>query len=165
MKCPYCGYLEDRVLDSRPSRDEIAIRRRRECLHCLRRFTTFEQVERPRAIVRKKDGTRDEFSREKLLRSMEVACRKRPVPQEVLAEVAARIEHDLGDRLEGEVTSEVIGERVMQELIEVDQVALVRYASVYLQFDSPREFKELVAKLTKKSTTSGILVGMIADRR
>lgn len=149
MKCPYCGHLEDRVLDSRPTRDEVAIRRRRECLGCARRYTTFEQVERPRVMVIKRNGTRDDFCRDKLLRSMEIASRKRPVSQVILGDACARIERELSDHLDGEVTTAQIGERVMAELKEIDQVALVRYASVYLEFNSPGEFREIVAQLKR----------------
>ncbi len=153
MKCPYCGNPEQRVLDSRPTRDELAIRRRRECMGCERRFTTFEQVERPRLFVVKRDGAREEFYREKILAGMVTACRKRPVAHDVLREIAERIERDLFDEFEPEVTSQQVGDRVMEALLELDQVAFVRFASVYQDFESASDFRSVVdsvRKITKK---------------
>jgi transcriptional repressor NrdR len=144
MKCPYCGFCEQKVLDSRPARDEEAIRRRRECLRCGRRFTTFEEPEKPRLFVVKRSGIREEFVRDKVLVGMVTACRKRPVPHEVLRDAAERIERELFDLCEPEILSTEIGERVMVTLLKIDKVAYVRFASVYQEFDSPAEFKEIV---------------------
>ena len=152
MKCPYCGFDEQRVLDSRPARDGGAIRRRRECESCSRRFTTFEEPERPRLMVVKRDGLRQEFDREKALNSMVVACRKRPVSLEELRDSVSRIERDLFDSFEGEVLSTEVGDRVMRTLADLDSVAFVRFASVYQEFDSPQQFAEMVGKLKKERT-------------
>ncbi|MCW5937895.1 MAG: transcriptional regulator NrdR [Fimbriimonadaceae bacterium] len=144
MKCPYCGDPDQRVLDSRPARDGEAIRRRRECTRCGRRFTTFEAPELARPYVLKRSGEREEFDREKLLRSMVLACGKRPVGIERLQGAADKIERDLSHRFTGEVPSRVIGERVLHELSQLDDVAFVRYASVYREFDSLEEFSALI---------------------
>lgn len=147
MKCPYCGFCDQKVLDSRPARDDEAVRRRRECLRCGRRFTTFEEPEKPRLFVVKRSGSREEFSRDKVFAGMVTACRKRPVPHEVLRDAAERIERELFDLCETEVPSTEIGERVMVALLEIDKVAYVRFASVYREFESPAEFKEIVDKV------------------
>ncbi|MBS1706376.1 MAG: transcriptional repressor NrdR [Armatimonadetes bacterium] len=144
MKCPYCGHIEQRVLDSRPARDEEAIRRRRECCVCNRRFTTFEEPEKPRLYVVKRRGDREEFHREKVMTGMITACRKRPVSQELLRDTAERIEREMFDLCEPEVSSTTIGDRVMEALLGIDEVAYVRFASVYREFESPREFREIV---------------------
>lgn len=147
MKCPHCSHQDSRVLESRDARGGEAIRRRRECEHCQRRFTTFEEVERQRIFLVKRDGSREEFSREKLLGGMVLACRKRPVSHACLAEHAHRIEQELIDRGDTEVLSDEVGRRVMQCLMELDGVAYVRFASVYEQFESPEEFAEKVRSL------------------
>ena len=144
MKCPYCGCDDQKVLDSRPGRDGEAIRRRRECLKCARRFTTFEAPERPRLFVIKRDGTYEDFAREKVLNSMIVACRKRPVTMDRLRAASEWIERDLFSEFEEEVPSQAIGERVMENLRFLDQVAYVRFASVYKEFQSISEFREIV---------------------
>lgn len=149
MKCPFCGFEDQRVLDSRPARDSEAIRRRRECIQCNRRFTTFEAPELPRLYVVKRDGARQEFSREKLLNSMLLACGKRPVPIDTVRAAAERIERDLFKEFEDEVPSTVIGDIVMRELKALDTVAYVRYASVYKEFASMSDFRELVDELEK----------------
>lgn len=149
MKCPYCGCDEQRVLDSRPAREDEAIRRRRECTRCNRRFTTFEEPEKPRLFVVKKNGDREEFSREKLVVGLQTACRKRPVSQERIRDAVERVERELFDLCEPEVASSEIGERVMQTLLEIDEVAYVRFASVYRAFQSPREFREIVDQVRR----------------
>jgi transcriptional repressor NrdR len=147
MKCPYCQFLEDRVLDSRVVRDGEAIKRRRECLGCGRRFTTYEEIAERRLAVVKKGGDREPFDREKLLRGMELACRKRPVSAETLEQVADRIERELYDRGEREVQASFIGERVSEALRQLDPVAYVRFASVYRDFQDLTQFHELLERL------------------
>src|SRR5580658_7979302 len=136
MHCPFCGFEDQRVLDSRPARDGEAIRRRRECLNCDRRFTTFEAPERPRLLVVKRDGSRVDFSKDKVLHSMLIASRKRPVPADVLRSAVDRVERGLFDSFDDEVPTSAIGHRVMQELAEIDVVAYVRFASVYQEFET-----------------------------
>ncbi|HRI43498.1 MAG TPA: transcriptional regulator NrdR [Fimbriimonadaceae bacterium] len=144
MKCPYCGFPEQRVLDSRPSREGDSIRRRRECVRCDRRFTTFEEPEKPRLFVVKRDGSREEFARQKALRSMTVATRKRPIPVEALEDAVAQVERELFDLCEPEVPSSEIGERIMAHLMRLDTVAYVRFASVYREFETLADFREIV---------------------
>jgi transcriptional repressor NrdR len=150
MRCPYCGHPEDKVLESRPSGDGGAIRRRRECLACSRRYTTFERVEMRPLMVVKKDGRRQPFDREKLLRSISIACQKRPIPSELLQTIADGIEQDFSDRPSGEVGSQEIGERVVEALRRIDQVAYVRFASVYRDFQDIDQFKEVVEVLGRE---------------
>ena len=147
MKCPYCGHLESKVVDSRPSDEGASIRRRRECLDCHKRFTTYETVETLPLIVIKKDGSRQTFDRDKLLGSMLKACEKRSVPLAKLEEIAREIAQSLQNDMEREVSSAVVGERVMQRLKEVDEVAYVRFASVYRQFRDIGTFMEELEKL------------------
>jgi len=147
MKCPFCQFLEDRVLDSRVIRDGSAIKRRRECLGCGRRFTTYELIEERRLMVVKKDGRREPFVREKILRGLELACRKRPVSVETLERTADEIERELYDRGEQEVLGSVIGERVIEALRGLDPVAYVRFASVYRDFQDLSQFHDLLERL------------------
>ena len=147
MKCPYCGHLEHRVLDSRPAREGEAVRRRRECEGCNRRFTTFEAPEKPRLFVVKRSSGREEFDREKVLNGLVTACRKRPVALDDLREAALRVERDLFDICDDEVASSEVGDRVMRELYRLDPVAFVRFASVYRGFDDPEEFAETVRRM------------------
>jgi transcriptional repressor NrdR len=154
MKCPYCGSCEQKVLDSRPAREGEAIRRRRECDACGRRFTTFEAPERPRLFVVKRGGAREEFSREKVLGSMLVACGKRPVPIETVRAAAERIERDLFTEFEDEVPSTEVGERVMHALMGIDTVAYVRFASVYREFASLSDFREIVESVNAIGTAA-----------
>ena len=147
MKCPYCGFDESKVIDSRPADEGKSIRRRRECLSCEKRFTTYETVETLPLIVIKKDGSRQTFDRDKLLGSMLKACEKRSVPLAKLEEIAREIEQSLQNDMEREVSSAVVGERVMQRLKEVDEVAYVRFASVYRQFRDIGTFMEELEKL------------------
>ncbi|MFW5696941.1 MAG: transcriptional regulator NrdR [Fimbriimonadaceae bacterium] len=151
MKCPHCGHDEQKVLDSRPARDNEAIRRRRECVACARRFTTFEQVERLPLVVIKRDGGREEFDREKILASMVTACRKRPVPVSRLQQAVEQIERDLQDAPEDELTTVRIGQHVMRALLEIDEIGYVRFASVYEAFDSPEEFARIVESVRPKT--------------
>jgi transcriptional repressor NrdR len=150
MQCPFCGYIDQKVLDSRPGTDGESIRRRRECVRCSRRFTTFERYERPRLFVVKRDGGRQEFSREKVFESMRVACGKRPVSMETLRESVARIERDLFHEFEDEVNSREIGGRVMRELSSIDTVAYVRFASVYQEFETVSDFAEVVERVQRE---------------
>lgn len=144
MHCPFCGHDDQKVLDSRPAREGEAIRRRRECTQCGRRFTTFEEPEKPRLLIVKRGGSREEFSREKVLNSMLIACRKRPIALETLRRASEAVERDLFQNHEEEVPSSAVGERVMSELKRVDTVAYVRFASVYREFQTVSDFRELV---------------------
>ncbi len=152
MKCPFCGYKKDKVVDSRESRDGEAIRRRRECLKCSRRFTTYEQVEHTLPLVIKKDGRREQFDRNKILAGLSKACEKRPVSINKLYEFIDDIEKQLYSRMEKEVSSSVIGEMIMEKLAQLDEVAYVRFASVYRQFKDINAFtKELQKFLSDKN--------------
>jgi transcriptional repressor NrdR len=144
MRCPFCGHDDQKVLDSRPAREGEAIRRRRECTRCGRRFTTFEEPERPRLFVVKRGGSREEFSRDKVLASMLIACRKRPVSMDTLRRAAEAVERDLYQLYEDEVPTSFVGERVMEELKRLDTVAYVRFASVYREFQTVSDFREIV---------------------
>ena len=146
MKCPYCGYSESKVIDSRPTEEGSSIRRRRECLSCKKRFTTYETVESLPMVVVKKDGSRQSFDRRKVLGGMIRACEKRPVPLAELEKIASEIEQDLQNSMEREISTETIGERVMERLRAVDQVAYVRFASVYRQF---KDIDTFMAELNK----------------
>ena len=147
MKCPYCGYNESKVIDSRPAEENNSIRRRRECLSCARRFTTYETVESLPVMVVKKDGSRQTFDRGKVLGGMIRACEKRPAPLASLEEIAAEIERDLQSSIEREVSTQSIGERVMERLRSIDPVAYVRFASVYREFKDIDTFMEELSKL------------------
>ena len=147
MKCPFCGYEESKVIDSRPTDEGERIRRRRECLGCSKRFTTYEVVESVPIVVIKKDKSRQTFDRSKLLGGMLKACEKRPVPLETLENAVAEIEAMLQNKLVGEVTSIQIGEYAMEKLKEIDEVAYVRFASVYRQFKDINTFMAELSKL------------------
>jgi transcriptional repressor NrdR len=147
MKCPYCGYSESRVIDSRPAEEGATIRRRRECLSCQKRFTTYEIMERVPLIVIKKDGSRQTFDKVKILNGMLRACEKRPVALADMQKAADEIEQELQNSLEREVDSTAIGELVMQKLKTLDEVAYVRFASVYRQFKDLNTFMEELNKL------------------
>ena len=155
MKCPSCQYNGTRVLDSRPVDESKSIRRRRECEACAYRFTTFEKVEEIPLIVVKKEGTREEFSRDKILRGLIRACEKRPVPLKELEDITNYVEKELRNQGISEVKSDLIGEMVMDRLAEVDEVAYVRFASVYRQFKDINvfidELKELLNREGKQS--------------
>jgi transcriptional repressor NrdR len=153
MKCPFCDYSGTKVLDSRSANENKSIRRRRECEKCTRRFTTFEMVEEMPLIVIKKDGSREEFSREKMLRGLIRACEKRPVSMEKLEMIVSEVEMQLRNTANAEVDSREIGEIVMEQLYPVDEVAYIRFASVYRQFKDINMFlKELTQILGKNET-------------
>ncbi|OXM84333.1 transcriptional regulator NrdR [Paenibacillus rigui] len=150
MKCPYCDYAGTKVLDSRSANENKSIRRRRECEKCTKRFTTFEMVEETPLIVIKKDGSREEFSREKMLRGLIRACEKRPVSVEQLDMIVSQVEKEIRNTASAEVDSREIGEIVMGQLYPVDEVAYIRFASVYRQFKDINMFmKELTEILSK----------------
>jgi transcriptional repressor NrdR len=140
VKCPYCGHLGDKVVDSRESKEGDAIRRRRECLECGRRFTSYERIDEIPYMVVKKDGRRERFDRQKLVEGLLKACEKRPVRVAALESIADRIEASLQERPEREMATEEIGRQVMQELKQLDKVAFVRFASVYRNFRDIDEF-------------------------
>lgn len=149
MKCPYCGFVEDKVIDSRPTEENTAIRRRRECSKCLKRFTTYEKVESVPLMVVKKDKSRQVFNREKLLNGLLRACEKRPVSIEELETMVDEIEGQILNSLKREITSQEIGEMVMAKLKNLDEVAYVRFASVYRQFRDINTFMDELRKLLK----------------
>ncbi len=142
MRCPFCKVDDDRVIDSRASNDGFAIRRRRECVACNRRYTTYERIEESPLRVVKKDDSREPFERRKILFGLMKACEKRPIPLQALEEVTERIENKVLERYDSEVPSTYIGELVMEELKAIDQVAYVRYASVYRDFQDITEFMQ-----------------------
>lgn len=150
MKCPYCDYSGTKVLDSRPANENKSIRRRRECERCQKRFTTFEMIEATPLMVIKKDGSREEFSRDKILRGLIRACEKRPVSIERLEKMVSEVEQEIRNTAHAEVDSREIGEAIMELLHPVDEVAYVRFASVYRQFKDINMFmKELNSLLNK----------------
>lgn len=149
MKCPFCGYDEDKVIDSRPTDEGSAIRRRRECSKCAKRFTTYEKVESVPLMVIKKDETRQAFDREKLLNGLLRASEKRPVSINVLEKMVYDIESQIHNTLRREITSREIGEMVMVRLKDIDEVAYVRFASVYRQFKDINTFMDELRKLLK----------------
>ena len=147
MKCPFCSYTESKVIDSRPAEEGATIRRRRECLACQKRFTTYEIIERLPLVVVKRDGSRQSFDRNKVLNGMVRACEKRPVPLQTLEQIAEDIEQELQSNLEREISTVEIGEMVMDRLKAVDEVAYVRFASVYRSFKDINTFMEELSKL------------------
>lgn len=149
MKCNFCESLKNRVIDSRLSRDGVAIRRRRECLDCKRRFTTYERVEEVDLLVVKKDGRRESFDRNKIITGMLKACEKRPISVKIIEEFVSEFERELQERGEREVGSREIGERVIAKLFELDEVAYVRFASVYRSFKDINHFMEELKDLLK----------------
>ena len=150
MKCVYCGSEESKVIDSRPTEDNEKIRRRRECMSCQKRFTTFEAIETIPLYVIKKDNTREQFSRDKIMRGLMRACEKRPVSIESLEKIADDIEATIANSLEKEITTVYIGELVMEHLKKIDDVAYVRYASVHRQFKDINSLYEEVIKILKE---------------
>lgn len=149
MRCPKCGCLEDKVIDSRSSKEGATIRRRRECAQCGHRFTTYEEIEHAELMVVKRDGRREPFSREKLLRGITKACQKRPVSPEVIENLTADITADIVGKFDREVPGAEIGERVMNGLRGIDDVAYVLYASVYRRFEEATQFVHEVNQLEK----------------
>lgn len=147
MKCPFCGHDEDRVIDSRSTEEGMAIRRRRECLKCQGRFTSYERVETHPLIVIKQDGRREPFDRQKVLSGIRKACQKRPISTQQIEEIVSEIEKVLSDRMKREVDSTEIGEVIMERLQELDQVAYVRFASVYRRFEDASDFVKEVKGL------------------
>jgi len=150
MKCPYCQNIDDKVVDSRMTKDAAIIRRRRECLKCKRRYTTYEKVEVILPRVKKKEGVWEPFQREKILKGLLKACEKRPVPLSTLEDFVDDIESQLHERLIKEINSKEIGEIIMSKLQDLDQVAYVRFASVYRQFTDVQQFKSEIDKLFDK---------------
>lgn len=150
MKCPFCEFEESKVIDSRPTDEGEAIRRRRECLNCSKRFTTYEKIETIPLMVIKKDGSRQMFDREKLLNGIIRACEKRPVATSDMEHIVNEIETATQNLLEREISSQKIGEMVMERLPAIDEVAYVRFASVYRQFKDINTFVEEVNKLLKR---------------
>src|SRR5437899_3139018 len=149
MRCPKCGCQDDKVIDSRASREGATIRRRRECVGCGYRFTTYEEVERGELVVLKRDGRREEFSKEKLLSGLKKACQKRPVSQKVIEDLVERIVNDVTDKYEREVPAEVIGKLVMAGWRDLAEVADVRFASAYRRFQEATDFVQGVKQLAK----------------
>lgn len=150
MKCPYCGYSESKVIDSRPTDEGERIRRRRECLNCTKRFTTYEVIETVPVVVVKKDKSREAFDRNKLLNGLLRACEKRPVPPETLERIVDEIETLLQNSLDREVPSTLIGTYAMDKLKKVDEVAYVRFASVYREFKDINTFMDELNKIKAK---------------
>lgn len=149
MRCPKCACPDDKVIDSRGSREATIIRRRRECLTCGHRFTTYEEIEHDALMVVKRDGTREQFSKDKLLGSFRKACQKRPIEAKMLSDAFERVQSQITDGYEREVPSLQIGEFVMDALRGLDEVAYVRFASVYRRFAEATEFVEMVQKLER----------------
>ncbi len=150
MKCPYCSNTETKVIDKRDSENAPSTRRRRECLKCEKRFTTYERIEEADIYVIKKDGSRQRFDRVKLMHGIQKACEKRPIPIEKLEKLVEGIESDLRKRNETEVDSVAVGKLVMRKLKSIDKVAYIRFASVYLEFEDLGRFGEELDKLQKK---------------
>lgn len=149
MRCPFCNHIENKVVDSRLSKEGGTIRRRRECIGCARRFTTYERIDEILPSVIKKDGRREPFDRQKILHGLKKACEKRPISRDTLASVADRIEKRVQEMGKTEVPSRSIGEEVMSALHELDQVAFVRFASVYREFKDLGEFMNELKELIK----------------
>jgi transcriptional repressor NrdR len=152
MKCPFCGNPDTKVVDSRPTEEGQAIRRRRECESCGKRFTTYEKVEEILLMVVKKDGSREAFDRSKVMNGIIRACEKRPVPAADIEKIVSDIEQGLNNMMEKEMKSETIGEYVMEHLRDLDDVAYVRFASVYRRFTDAETFREEIEKLLQKNS-------------
>jgi transcriptional repressor NrdR len=150
MKCPYCHVDNDRVIDSRASQDGYVIRRRRECLHCHRRYTTYERMEEPTIKIVKKDGSRVPFQRQKIRAGLEKACWKRQISSEQIDAIVSSVEQEILARLDTEVESRELGDMVMQRLRDLDQVAYVRFASVYRDFTDAQDFMREVVPMLKE---------------
>jgi transcriptional repressor NrdR len=151
MRCPKCGCQDDKVIDSRASREGATIRRRRECTGCSFRFTTYEEVEHEGLLVLKRDGRREEFSKDKLMSGIKKACQKRPISPKVIEDLVEKIVNEVTDKYEREVPGEVIGKLVMDALRQMDEVAYVRFASVYRRFQEATDFVHEVKKLGSKA--------------
>ena len=150
MKCPFCAHIEDKVVDSREGKDGLVIRRRRECLSCGRRFTSYERIDEIPYMVVKKDGTREPYDRNKVLGGLRKACEKRPVSPAALEQVADEVEQMLQESAEREISTARIGEKVTERLRELDKVAYVRFASVYRQFEDVDQFMKVLNDLLEQ---------------
>ncbi len=150
MKCPFCAEDSSKVIDSRPTEDGFAIRRRRECSNCESRFTTYEKVEEVPLVVVKKDGTREAFNRNKILNGIIRACEKRPVSVDKMEKIVDDIEKELNNSMVKEIETSVIGEHIMDALKDIDEVSYVRFASVYRQFKDTQSFLEEISKIMKE---------------
>jgi transcriptional repressor NrdR len=150
MKCPYCGQIEDKVVDSRSQSGDSIIRRRRECISCGRRFTTHERIEEVPVLVVKRDGNRASFDRNKIIKGIMAACEKRPISKETIVGIVDDLERELFRKYENEIPTSVIGEEVMAALRKLDSVAYVRFASVYRSFEDAGEFIDEASKLIDK---------------
>ncbi len=150
MKCPFCGKLNTRVLDSRPGKIEFEVRRRRECLECTQRFTTYERIDQIPIIIVKKDNRREEFNRDKVLTGIKKACEKRAISINQIEETVENIERDLRETNDREILSKIVGEKIMDALKKIDDVAYVRFASVYREFKDVEDFIEELKGLTSK---------------
>lgn len=155
MQCPYCHEDDDRVVNSRPGTDGSYVKRRRECNRCGRRYTTYERIEMSVLRIIKKDGKREDFTRQKLLAGLNKACYKRPIPAEAINELVDRIERELHRRYEGEMPSEAVGELVMEELRSLDHVAYIRFASVYRAFTDVTDFVEEAGTVMRSRDAGG----------
>ncbi len=153
MKCPVCGCPNDKVLDTRPIDDDRSIRRRRECLNCQHRFTSYETLEKSILIVVKRDNTREAFSREKLINGIQKACRKRPVSMRQITSIVEEIENDLHNGLRMEISTIEIGERILTKLLDIDEVAYIRFASVYREFHDLNSFVTELDRIKKLKET------------
>jgi len=153
VKCPFCDHLDDKVVDSRLAREGQLIRRRRECLSCKRRYTTYERIEETQPVVVKKDGRREPFDRQKILAGLKKACEKRPIKTDDIEVVTDRIEKRVQEKGETEVPSRTIGEEIMRELRDLDQVAYVRFASVYRDFKDIDQFMNELRSLARDKQT------------
>ena len=151
MRCPKCGNQDDKVIDSRASKEGSTIRRRRECLACEHRFTTYEEIEHEGLMVVKRDGRREEFSQEKLLSGVKKACQKRPISPKIIEDLVEKIVAEITDKYDREVPGMAVGERVMEGLRQLDEVAYVRFASVYRNFKEATEFVQEVKKLEEET--------------
>lgn len=149
MRCPYCSYEESKVVDSRSAEDYNAIRRRRECLRCSKRYTTYEKVEDIPILVIKKDLSRENFNKEKIISGLIKACQKRPVSRAQIEEIASDIERNISNKMMVEIKSDYIGEMIMERLKDIDEVSYVRFASVYRQFKDINTFMEEIKSLMK----------------
>lgn len=151
MRCPKCGNQDDKVIDSRASKEGSTIRRRRECLGCGNRFTTYEEIEHEGLMIIKRDGRREQFSKEKLLAGVRKACQKRPISPKAIEDLVEQIVDEITDKYDNEVPGMAIGERVMERLRDLDEVAYVRFASVYRRFKEATEFVQAVKKLEEQT--------------
>ncbi|NIT12970.1 MAG: transcriptional repressor NrdR [Candidatus Dadabacteria bacterium] len=149
MKCPFCGDLENKVMDSRLTNDGLAVRRRRECIECKKRFTTYERVEEVNFLVVKKDGSKEVFDKSKLIHGMLKACEKRPISVDTIENFINNLEREFQERGDKEISSSEIGEKVIRKLYEVDEVAYVRFASVYRSFKDVNQFMDELKDLLK----------------